>query len=61
MKRIWAGLVLALALSLGADPVPAQDQAVGPVTGFPLPRYVSIRAPEAYARRGPSRLSLIHI
>jgi len=55
MKRIWAVLVLALALSLGADPVPAQDQAVGPVTGFPLPRYVSIRAPEAHARRGPSR------
>jgi SH3-like domain-containing protein len=27
----------------------------GPVTGFPLPRYVSIRASEGNARRGPSR------
>ncbi len=30
-------------------------QEVGPVTGFPMPRYVSIKASEAYARRGPSR------
>jgi SH3-like domain-containing protein len=28
---------------------------MGPVTGFPLPRYVSIKASEANARRGPSR------
>lgn len=28
---------------------------VGPVTGFPIPRYVSIKASEANARRGPSR------
>ncbi|MDG4647234.1 SH3 domain-containing protein [Roseibacterium sp. SDUM158017] len=27
----------------------------GPVTGFPLPRYVSLGASEANARRGPSR------
>ncbi len=31
------------------------DGRVGPVTGFPLPRYVSIKASEANARRGPSR------
>lgn len=55
MKRIWAVIALALALSFGAVPVAAQDQAVGPVTGFPMPRYVSIKASEAYARRGPSR------
>jgi SH3-like domain-containing protein len=28
---------------------------VGPVTGFPIPRYVSIKATQANARRGPSR------
>ena len=28
---------------------------VGPVTGFDLPRYVSMRASEGNARRGPSR------
>ncbi len=27
----------------------------GPVTGFPIPRYVSLKASEANARRGPSR------
>lgn len=27
----------------------------GPVTGFPLPRFVSLKASEANARRGPSR------
>jgi SH3-like domain-containing protein len=33
----------------------ARDPGIGPVTGFPLPRYVSIKAAEANARRGPSR------
>lgn len=28
---------------------------LGPVTGFPLPRYVSMKAQEGNARRGPSR------
>ncbi len=30
-------------------------RAIGPVTGLPLPRYVSLKLPEARARRGPSR------
>ncbi len=42
-----ASLVMAATISMAQD--------VGPVTGFPLPRYVSIKASEAYARRGPSR------
>lgn len=33
----------------------APDDRVGSVTGFPIPRYVSIKASEANARRGPSR------
>lgn len=49
------------------NPVPAQEEAappaaeiasgppVGSVTGFPIPRFVSIKANEANARRGPSR------
>lgn len=40
------------------SPAPEAGQAgpqVGPVTGFPLPRYVSLKANEANARRGPSR------
>lgn len=31
------------------------DPARGPETNLPLPRYVSMKASEAYARRGPSR------
>jgi len=33
----------------------ATPQRAGPVTGFPLPRFVSMRASEGNARRGPSR------
>jgi len=66
MKRIWTGVVLALAFSLGAGGAggtpPAQgsgasatDANIGTETGLPLPRFVSIKAAEAFARRGPSR------
>lgn len=36
-------------------PLAASQPRVGPVTGFPLPRYVTMRATEGNARRGPSR------
>ncbi len=56
----WGGslVVLALALALGgpasaAEAVPDPQQATGPVTSLPLPRFVSIRAESANARRGP--------
>jgi SH3-like domain-containing protein len=54
----WAALVLALA-SFGspapvAGPAAAADAALGPVTNLPLPRFVSMRAESANARRGPS-------
>ncbi len=39
--------------SAQADTAP--EERLGPVTGFPIPRYVSIRASEGNARRGPSR------
>jgi len=49
----------ALAQSPAADtsPIPASATAgrVGSVTGYPIPRFVSIKASEANARRGPSR------
>ena len=35
--------------------MPQGGPAIGPVTGFPIPRYVSLKAAEANARRGPSR------
>ncbi|MBF9049075.1 hypothetical protein GTA62_03460 [Roseobacter sp. HKCCD9010] len=56
-----------LALAQGTEPTPRPEtpevtQVIatmapreGPVTGFPLPRYVSMKASEGNARRGPSR------
>jgi len=42
-------------LAPAAAPGASGDPRVGSVTGFPIPRYVSIKASEANARRGPSR------
>jgi SH3-like domain-containing protein len=44
-------LILALSLALGT---PALPQDVGPVTGLPLPRFVSLKSSSTNARRGPS-------
>lgn len=53
-------LVLMLAMGLGM-PATAQQAAttraetvVGPVTGLPLPRFVSLKGERAYVRRGPN-------
>lgn len=68
-KRARVALALALALAGGAPasgalaaetPPPVAAEApgagpgIGPVTRLPLPRYVSMRAESANARRGPS-------
>lgn len=37
-----------------AAPAGQTPERVGSVTGFPIPRFVSIKASEAFARRGPS-------
>lgn len=62
---LGAAVALAAALALGAPAAaqgtgegaaaPASAEAVGrgPVTGLPLPRYVSLKASRANARRGP--------
>lgn len=47
-------LALAVLVVAGGGPVPATGAGVGPVTSLPLPRFVSLRADEANARRGPS-------
>lgn len=44
----------ALALLTWCAALPAAAQDRGPVTNLPLPRYVSMKAAEANARRGPS-------
>lgn len=38
----------------GLDAASPDEGARGPVTGLPVPRYVSMKAAEGYARRGPS-------
>lgn len=45
--------ILLLAVTLAAGPAPAEPEQ-GPVTGLPMPRFVSLKAGEANARRGPS-------
>ena len=55
MIRRATGWVAVLVLVWAATAAAAQEEARGQVTGFPLPRFVSIQASEAYARRGPSR------
>ncbi|MFB9151699.1 SH3 domain-containing protein [Roseovarius ramblicola] len=49
MRRLVMAFLVA---ALGAAAVAAQDR--GPETGLPMPRYVSLKAPEANVRRGPS-------
>lgn len=51
MRQGCLGLCLVLAMT-GGTPALAEDK-VGSVTLLPLPRYVSIKAGEANARRGP--------
>ena len=49
MLRIIAPIVLSFLL---ASSLCAQER--GPVTNLPMPRYVSLKASKAHARRGPS-------
>jgi SH3-like domain-containing protein len=59
--RILAVALLALAFGQMAgtgaaqQAVPVAAVEVGPVTGAPLPRYVSLKTSEGRARRGPAR------
>lgn len=53
--EVSPALETALALIPSETPALPRDSTVGTVTGFPIPRYVSIKAAEANARRGPSR------
>ena len=47
-------LALALALMAGLGTALAEEARRGPETDLPLPRFVSMKAAEGYARRGPS-------
>lgn len=53
MTRLGFGLAVSLMVQ-SISPVFAQEK-LGSVTNLPLPRFVSMKAPEANARRGPSK------
>ncbi len=53
--KIWVRAGILLAILAMALPVSAQQDALGPVTNLPLPRFVSLKATEANVRRGPSQ------
>jgi SH3-like domain-containing protein len=50
-----AGLLLAVGLALLATRSMAQEVAAGPVSGLPLPRYVSLKSDRVNLREGPSK------
>jgi len=52
MLKITQFLLLSVLLIL---PAHAQEGEIGSVTNLPLPRFVSMKANEGYARRGPSQ------
>ncbi len=54
-KRVFTRLFMAFALYAVLGIVAAlAEQARGPVTNLPMPRYVSLKASKANVRRGPS-------
>ncbi len=55
MVKIWIRTIFLLVALAVAMPLSAQQDAVGPVTNLPLPRFVSLKATEANVRRGPSQ------
>lgn len=50
--RSFAIMILALGLMRAAEPAVASE--IGSVTNLPIPRFVSLKAGEGNARRGPS-------
>jgi len=55
MKRVpVVGLLTSFALSIVPSSAPAQS-GVGPVSGLPLPRFVSLKADKVLIRNGPNK------
>lgn len=53
--RGLAGLLLAAGVALTSAQLAAQELAAGPVTGLPVPRYVSLKSDRVNLREGPSK------
>lgn len=57
MKKFLLNAALVAGLlvqTVAMAPAWAADDGKGPITGLPMPRFVSMKASEGYARRGPS-------
>jgi len=54
-RRSPLRLPTALALGLLLTPAPAQANPTGPVSGLPLPRFVSLKSDRVNLREGPSK------
>ena len=54
MRRQFVLSIAAVSVALSSFPKTALGQARGPVTNLPIPRFVSLKASKANARRGPS-------
>lgn len=58
IKAVLTAIAVAMASPVMADPVTSVSSVqgeLGPVTNLPMPRFVSLKAHVANARRGPSR------
>ncbi|MCX7644585.1 MAG: SH3 domain-containing protein [Rhodobacteraceae bacterium] len=53
IRALLAACLPAFLATLAAVPVRAGEEGRGPVTNLPMPRFVSLKADEANARRGP--------
>ena len=54
MRRQFVLSIAAVSVALSSLPKITLGQARGPVTNLPIPRFVSLKASKANARRGPS-------
>ena len=54
MRRQFVVSIAAVSLALSSFPKITLGQVRGPVTNLPIPRFVSLKASKANARRGPS-------
>ena len=48
-------LALAACLAIAGQPARAADMATGPVSGLPLPRFVSLKSDRVNARGSPNK------
>jgi SH3-like domain-containing protein len=51
----FAVLIALVAFAIACEPAHSEDETVGPVSGLPLPRFVTLKADKVNLRAGPTR------